>query len=267
MFERMCTSIRARSALVCACLAVAAGTARADTVLFSETDFDPGSWNAHNPFLAEPDIANLSYGAVTDRFFVDVNEKVLITQFSLDVPANEFTSVYAPVFYNGFSHDPGTDGQILNISASVRTFPAAAQHPTGGFGVMRMWLLQDGKYYILSAQSDNFATNYPEFAGHQVADPELIRNANMVVQSDFIEVIPGVGFDFNSQPDFTGSPISFGMGYSMTSTGLSDYGQTTIVAGFDDVNFRIQVIPEPATVTMLAMAGLPLLRRHRRHRA
>jgi hypothetical protein len=235
--------------------------ASAEDIFWSETDFDPGTWAAPTPFLAAPASPGLDYDVATDRF--QSGNSFMVHQFSFDVPAGEFHSAFAPVFMSDWTHDPASDGAIISVSGAVRTFPIAVQPPQGGgFGVMRMWLEQDGKYFVLSAQSPNFPTNYPEFAGHNVySAPDMFRNVNGAIATDFIEIVPDVGFDFGSQPDFAGSPISFGYGYSMTTTDIAGDGGMTLAAAFDDASVRLSVVPEPTTALLLALSALGLLRR------
>ena len=236
----------------------------ADTILFSNGDFAPGSWTASAPFMIQPDAPGLAYAVSTTRVVGEGDNAALVQQFTITVPSQTFAGFYAPVFFSGFVHDPATGGAITDFSAAIRTFPVAPPLPDdGGFGGMRLLLMQNGRLYALSTLSPNHLTNYPEFGGFVVSDPELIRNASSVVATDFVELLPGVGVDENSFPDFAGAPIAFGFGYSMTSLDLSGDGEVVIPAGFDDVSFRINVVPSPVATTLLGLGGLAAARRRR----
>jgi hypothetical protein len=249
-----CRLMAGVSVLICAL--------QANANVFSKTDFDPGTWSVYTPFEAQPAEFGTSLSVASDRFGT-MDGDIMIQLFTMEVPSDDFTALYAPIFFDGFTYDPSTQGAIETLSGSVRTLPVAVQPPHGGYGVMRLFLEQGGKLFVLSALSPNFPTNYPSFEGFNVYGPEAIRTASSVVASDFVEVIPGVGFSYDSVPDFGGGPINFGFGYSMTSTGIAGYGQTLLAAGFDDVNVRLTVVPEPATAALLLL-GLPTLWHRRR---
>ncbi len=52
----------------------------------------------------------------------------------------------------------------------------------------------------------------------------------------------------------------------MTTTGKNGAGQTTVVAAFDNVSFRLTAVPEPGTLILLTAGGVAGLLRRRRGR-
>jgi hypothetical protein len=241
---------------------IVAQVTHANAVLYNETSWEPGTWSLVTPFTVQPLEPGESYSVVTDRFVgAEPPGAFMLHQFTMNVPSGSFFVPYAPVMLDGWTHDPQTDGAIESISAAVRTFPASAP-VTGGFGAMRFWLEQDGKYFTLSALSPNRPIKFPNFEGHDTdTAPEMIRTATEVTPIDFVEVIPEGGFNYDSLPDFDGSPISFGFGYSMTSTSLNGLGEVTRLAAFDDASVRLAVVPEPTSLLLLGLGGLSLIRR------
>ncbi|MFP4052423.1 MAG: PEP-CTERM sorting domain-containing protein [Phycisphaerae bacterium] len=254
----------AGAALLAAVALTSAASADVD-ILFSEGDFDPGSWSTQTPFLSTPPVPGLTWSVSTDRFIGgDPFGEFILQQFTMDVPAGEFTAFQAPVFFTGFTHDPTSEGAVLSLSASVKTLPVATD-ASDGSGEIRLWLRQGGRRYALNTSSPNAGANFPDFFGFSMTDPEQTRTAVSLVPEDFMEFVAGVGFDSTSHPNFAGEPIDFGVGYSITTTGKAGAGQTTVVGAFDDVSFRLTAVPEPATLGMLSAAGVAgLLRRRRR---
>jgi hypothetical protein len=233
---------------------LAAGApALADSFVFSETNFDPGTWSAGSAhWMFSPDDGE-QFSATSDRFQAgNPTNKFMITQFMIDVPGGAFNVALAPVFMTGWTHDPGTQGAIDTIAASVRTLPVSSID-TGNFGGPRLFIYQDGQSYVSTASGP--------WVGFTFDEPETVRNFSGYTATEFVEVTPNTGLDLNSHPDFAGAPMEFAFGMQLTSTGLSGVGETTRAVGWDDLSVRIQTVPEPASLMLLALSGAVLLRR------
>ncbi len=181
---------------VLATIAGASCLARADAIFF-ETNFNPGSWTVL-PTFSQSTGPGATLSAISAPLAVPGGP--MRQDFTLDLPVSSgFSVIYAPIAFTGWTYDPSVDGAVGTISASVRTLPQIENSP--GFGVMRFFLFQNGRQYTLSALSPNYLTNFPTFEGHGIDSPEQVRTASALVPTDFIRILPGVGFDFDDQPD------------------------------------------------------------------
>ncbi len=231
--------------------------AAAQGQLFTEGEFDPGSWSAVTPFFSSaPD--PLDHSTVSSDRFSGGEGNFMLQSFSMDVPENTFNVLYAPIVLTDFVWDPGVGGAIDAISATLRTFPAVAD-TVGHLGVVRLFIWQDGRLY-----SDGFPSLNEPY-GYQVDDPEGLRQLVGSVATDFVELVPGVGLDLNSHPNFAGSVMQFGFGVSMTSTSLDGLGVVALPAAWDDATLRLSIVPEPAALTTLLLAAALMRPRRRCH--
>lgn len=244
------------------CLAIGAalsssGTAAADTILFSDGDFEPGSWSLMTPFWGGVPDGGETMSVVTDRFIGGNPENKFMAQFfTVNIPDNRYNTVFAPVMMNNFVYDPSTQGAITEIAGSMRTLPIVSNQ-IDHWGGPRVYIEQNGRLYFALASGD--------YAGFRFDDPAMTRNFSGYGESDFIEIIPNVGTDPNSHPDFAGSSMRFGFGLRLTSFGLDGLGQVLIAGGFDNVSVRLETIPAPGALALLGLAGLTGARRRRRN--
>lgn len=234
-----------------------AGVASADSIIFSDGDFEPGSWSLLTPFWGLPPDNGESMSIVTDRFIGGNPENRFMAQFfTMNIPQGAFNVAFAPVMMNDFVYDPSSQGAITEIAASILTMPIADGLPDH-WGGSRMYIEQNGRLYVHASA--------PNWAGMHFGDPATVRNFSGYGASDFNEVIPNVGFDLDSHPDFAGSSMRFGFGLSLTSTFLNGNGQVLIAGGFDNVSVRLETIPAPGAIALLGLAGLTGTRRRRRN--
>ncbi|MEO1511453.1 MAG: hypothetical protein AAFU70_05200 [Planctomycetota bacterium] len=237
--------------MTAATLAAAATAASSQTVLFSESEFDPNDWTATPSFLFGAVQPGQTQSVSTARFTAgNPANSFLVQQHMLDSP---FNSSVAPVLMNDWTYDPSSEGAIESISFSMRTINVSDLSPA--FGTPRVFLMQDGRLYISSQVGGSFF-------GFGFDEQTQIRNFSGAVETNFIEIMPNAGIDLNSHPDFNGSTIHFGFGTTLTPTDLGGQGLVTRAIGIDDVSFRIQTVPTPG-VAAAGLAGLVLTRRRR----
>jgi MYXO-CTERM domain-containing protein len=243
-----------RSLRVLAVLALAA-PAVAEDHLYSEADFDPGSWELSTPFWSGPPNGGETMHVTTDRFIGgNPPNGFMLSQFSVEFPQDVSNSVFAPVMLNSFTYDPSTQGEITTFAASMRTLQAVHDQPEH-WGFPRMFIEQDGRLYT--------AENAGNFGGFEFDAPDQVRNFSGYAADNFYELIPNSHRDLDSHPDFGGGPMRFGFGLSLTSIMISGDGPLTIVGAFDDVSVRFSTVPAPGALALLGAGGVCFLRRRR----
>jgi hypothetical protein len=235
----------------------ASSLAAADA-FFSESDFGPGSWTALATFTTAPVGNGAAYSAGSGP--VATPGGPMRQTFSMNRGADGFNTIQAPIQFSGWAYDPSTQGAVETISASGRTIPQSGS--AEGYGAFRLFVLQSGNAYVLQSTGPNAATNYPNFQGHDISDPELVRTASSVVATDFIRIIPDGGFDLNAHPDYAGSVMTFAFGYMMTTTLMVQNTDYQFVVAFDDVSVRITSVPAPGAAA-LCLGTLAVARRRR----
>lgn len=242
--------------LSAAALAVASGTALAGpSILFSETDFEPGSWSAMTPFWSGvPD--NGETATVTSDRFSGGNpvNHFMLQQYMMNIPGG-FNVIHAPIVMNGWTHDPAVDGAITSVAASVFTFPVTSAPDLTSVGSPRLYIMQGGRIFMSGAQND--------WTGFEFDDPAQVRNFSGFTSTEFFEIIPETGLDLNSHPNFAGEAMQFAFGVQLTTTGQSGLGTVTSAIGWDNLSLRLQVVPAPGAVSLLMGAGLVGMRRRR----
>jgi hypothetical protein len=213
-----------------------AGPAAASDVFFLESDFTDGTWTPLTPFTGVPLGPGESASAVTTRAVRQDAGGVLRQRLSLG-HVSGFDSLWAPIAMTGFTYTPGTDGPILGLSLSVRTF----QNPTANlFGAIRVFVEQDGQLYSMSAAVLEPGSSMSGFAFNE---PTRTRSISGLVGSDFFRLTGGQ-FDLNVAPNFiSGSTLRFGFGYSLTSSGMIGVGEQTANMDFDQVSIRMTTAP------------------------
>ena len=174
------------------------------------------------------------------------------------------SNVAALGFVNSqFTYDPGTQGAITSIDASVSknfsaTVNGANGAPTDFFtfnNTFRPLIKQDGNYYsgfILS--STPLVT--PMGGGSATTGFTTISSTGLTA-SNFSLFDPSTGtFDANSHPNFAGSQIDFGLFHVLGSTNPED---STVTAVFDNYNLAVQSAGPGAPAPLLGMGLLPAL--------
>ncbi|MFB3431620.1 MAG: hypothetical protein ABL309_11915 [Phycisphaerales bacterium] len=239
-------------------LVVLSGAAVAGpTVLFQESDFEPGSWDAMTPFWSGvPDGGEVG-GVTSDRFSGGnpVNH-FMLQQYTMNIPQGVFNVIHAPIIMNGWTHDPAKDGAIESVAASVFTFPVTDAPDLTSFGGPRLYILQGGGIFMSTAGGNGWE-------GFEFDDPAQVRNFDSYTAEDFIQIIPDQGLDLDSHPDFGGEVMQFAFGVQLTSTNQGGLGTVTSAIGWDNLSLRMQVVPAPGATALLACVGLAGMRRRR----
>lgn len=241
-----------------ALLALAAAQAHAGpSIIFTEGDFEPGSWSAMTPFWTFSPGAE-TVNVTSDRFSGGnpVNN-FMVSQYMMNIPQGAFNVIHAPIVMNGWTHDPATDGALSSIAASMFTFPVVSAPTDGDYGGPRLYIMQGESIYMSTGNESG------GWIGFEFADPAQVRNFSGFTSEDFIEILPEQGLDQDSHPDFAGESMQFAFGLQLTSTNLGGLGTVTRAIGWDDVSLRLQVVPAPGAASLLLCAGLVGMRRRR----
>lgn len=235
-------------------LPLTAAIAAADTVILSESEFNPGSWSAHSPFFIIMPDSGETMSVTTDRFIGgNPANAFMLTQYMVNFPDGSFNFVHAPVMLANFTYDPSADGAITSVAASMRTLQTAAD-TADALVVTRLYMIQNGRIYASSESSDTWGA-------FVTSEPDQVRNFSGFTAEDFIEYFPNAGLDADSHPDFAGPAMQFGFGIQLTATNLVNQGTLTRTVAFDNVSLRIQTIPAPGAIALLGLAVIPTRRR------
>lgn len=237
--------------------AAAGGLARADAV-FSESDFNPGSWTDGGLFELSTPEAGDTAAVVSSRFSGGnpVNN-FMLQQFTFSSTDGTW-GARAPIWISSFVYDPSTQGAIESIGGSVRNIQAAIGQPAHR-ATLRLFALQGGETYMLSTilSGDDADMNMPE----------AINDFAGVTPSLFSRLLPGGGSDVFAEPDFSssGGAITFGFGWQIAQdlAPPSPINGQMFVGGFDDVNLRITTVPAPGAAALGLLVVAAASRRRR----
>lgn len=217
---------------MCACVSVGS-IVQADVAVFSDTDFDLADWS-----VTATRLTNSTYG---------INQ---VTDARPGDPTNAVRSVTQTVSggYNGISlfhgldaavHDPAADGPINSIAYSYDARKVSSSSSSNAIA-LSFALMQDGVVYTV----DYLAWSHYNW---------INRSNTGLLATDFT--------DGANHPDFSsaGEPIAFGYLTSNSST-LGSFSTTSYVDAYS-VNVDYVPVPEPASLSLLAVGGLALLHR------
>ncbi len=161
---------------------------------------------------------------------------------------------------NLFTYDPGTEGAISSITASVDKDLTITLTTTGSFGnTFRPVIEQDGVFYLAAIPGPGLSGGS---TGFNVLSQSGLTAADFFA-FDFADgegnatgfVIPG-----SQHPNFSGDPMMFGLAQI---SGVDGFNGGVITTAYDNLSFDITPVPEPSS--LLLLTGLvPLLAAMRR---
>lgn len=170
----------------------------------------------------------------------------------LNVTGSPFNgAVFSFHLNNSAFYTPSTQGAITYIDYSEDSinFVPDTIVPGNGQG-SGLLIFQNGKYY--RQQNPLLVMPYSGFASW-TANP-----APGLLAADFAEVTLAGVVNAGSNPDFSATGTIMQLGYHRGNSGNSGYDTD---CGID--NWHVSIVPEPATLGLIAMGGLLVLRRRR----
>jgi hypothetical protein len=215
-------------------LGLCSSAALADPVIFSATDFGDVYWDI-------PVVITSGAGGTASGWHVETGGHTgAYRQCQITFNEGGPASVWAFHRCIQFSYEPATQGAISSVDYSewVISMGSPAGQDTGPA------LRQNGTVYAVSSL----------FAG----DADWTHKWIDGLQASDFTAVGGSG-----HPDFSASGEIFDVGFiSLHSTPTLQHGAFSNDIGID--NWTFTVVPEPATLSLLALGGLLALRRRRR---
>jgi hypothetical protein len=234
--------------ITAAALALTAASAAHASVSYFDGVFNPSNWNEIT--ITNAGGAGSSTNASQSLVGGNPNEFRRI-DMSL-VAGTPGAAVFSLNINNLASYDPTTQGAVTSIDYSEDSINLLAG--SGDGQATGLLIVQNGIIYI--QRTPVLVMPYSTFSTWaQNAAPGLVA-------SDMWEIM-GNGFvDPNSNPDFTATASVMQLGFWRGASSGNFTGQAFREAGID--NWSVRVVPTPASLGLLAPAGLLAFSRRRR---
>lgn len=227
----------AAPSMALALLAFAPSTSARAAVVFTDGTFNLANYSASPTFTSGPVTGSYSQ-------CLACGDPSQALRFSLTL-GNGSPRYSQGLANNEFLYNPGTQGAISSIAASVDR--NTTTNLTGIFNVLfRPLIKQDGNYYVAS------------IPGQPVTDPGSVGYQTIsqsgLTAADFFLYDFSTGTLGTENPDFAGDPILLGLAQisSFTLAGLTSTG--TYTADYDNLSFTLSTastfVPEPASMAL-----------------
>jgi len=216
------------------------------------------------------------FGSYTQTYGPLVNETITPTQcascgspgaalqivFNVGDTTSSTASGSLGLINSAFSYDPGTQGTVQSINASIFkdfTLTPAPAVPSYNFGYSFVPLIeQDGNFYLSVISG-------PELSSPNTTTGFNTISASGLTAADFTEFSFVTGAFISNHPNFSGDTMTFGLASALINvSGGPEFGITGV-----NQNLSIELVTTPEPSMLLLLAGvLPVLgvlrRRHRR---
>ncbi|QQE10718.1 hypothetical protein JD969_14580 [Planctomycetota bacterium] len=221
-------------------------------VVFQEDDFNEGTYTADTTLLFYHPPVDSSYNVTTTSFNNDSFGKFALQQFDATPMSDDALPFTQPIFINSFTYDPQTKGPIDAITASIKVLKVIENPPVNALIKPRFFIKQDDKIYT-------------KILGLTTPNIESTTFTRQNIKMESMVGLTGVSFDEFSKPDFAGSEMQFGFGISVDPKIDNPKLQTSLLVGLDEafIRFENAPIPEPASISLLALGCLAFLKRTR----
>jgi len=170
---------------------------------------------------------------------------------------------------NTFTYDPGTQGALSSVSASVDKDLAINITTAGGnpFGnTFRPLIEQDGFFFLAAIPG-------PSLTGGSTGFNTLSKSGLVAADFSLFDFSTALGAATGTvaagpqHPNFSGDPMSFGLGQITGIQGFTN-PNALVTATYDNLSFDLQPVPEPSSLILFgslipALAAIRFIRRAR----
>lgn len=207
--------------------------ALADSTVFSATDFGDALWDVTV-------VSTTGEGGTASGWHVETGGHTGgWRQCRITLSEGGPASVWAFHRCIPFTYDPATQGAISTIDFADYAIVVTGQHDTGPA------IRQNGVVYAVT--------------GLLVTEDTWTRQTLEGLTASDFHVIGGT-----STPDFSANGSAFEVGFiTGCATLVDDHEAYQVETGIDNWTFTVNPVPEPATLSLLALGSLALFRRRK----